>query len=153
MADHVQLNSGSGGDVAWADEISGVAKVQGIKNLAGGDGVAQMGATNYRYRAVAATGQDSDTVKASAGVLYGLTITNSAASARYVRLYNMATDPASTDTPWRSYAIPANGGIREQFPLGVAFTTGLAHRMTTGEADNDATAVTAGDLHIALEYV
>jgi len=152
MADDVILNAGSGGDTIAADEVSGV-KYQRIKLAPGGDGAAAYGATSYSYRCAAATNQDSQVVKAAAGVLYGLTVTNSAAYTVYFRLYNLATGPTSASSVWRRYAVPPNGGVREHFPYGVLFTTGLAFRATTGEGDTNATAVAAGDLYVCAEYV
>lgn len=153
MADDLQLNQGSGGSVCAADDVSSVF-YQRVKIVPGGDGaVANSGTTNYRYRAAASANQDSQAVKASAGVLYGVTIFNTASAVRYVRLYNLTGSATSGSTPWRSYAIPANGGLRENFSYGVGFTTGLCHRFTTGETDADASAVTAGDVHFNCEYV
>jgi len=155
MADNITLNTNTtSGSVVAADDVSSVY-YQRVKLTPGGDGVAAYGATNYRYLAAASTNQDSQNVKSSAGVLYGLTITNAASAVRYVRLYNHADAPISTDNAdlFRTYAIPANGGIREQFPFGVLFTSGLGFRFTTDGGDTATTAVTSGDIHLMLEYV
>ena len=153
MADNIQLNSGSGGSIAAADDVSSVY-YQRVKIVPGGDGVvANSGCTNYSYLAAASTNQDSQVPKASAGVLYGLTVTNSNTSARYLKVYNKASSPTSGDTPYRRYLIPAGGGVREQFPFGLNFDTGIAFRLVTGAADNDATAVAAAEILLNLEYV
>jgi hypothetical protein len=153
MADNLTLNAGSGGQTAATDEVSGV-HFQRVKLTPGGSDVAQYGATNYRYRSAASSNQDSQLVKGSAGVLYGLTATNTASSVRYLRLYNHVDAPVAGDSAdlFRTYAIPANGGIREQFPYGVLFGTGLGLRMTTDEGDAETTPVTAGDVHLMIEY-
>ncbi len=153
MVDNIQLNSGSGGDVAAADDVGG-AKYQRVKIVPGIDGaVANSGCTNYSYASAASANQDSQNVKASAGALYGLTVTNSNTSVRYLKLYNNAGSPTSASTPYRRYMIPAGGGIREEFPYGLAFATGIAHRIVTGAADSNATAVAADEVMVNLEYV
>lgn len=153
MADNIQLNSGSGGDLAAADDVGG-AKYQRVKIVPGIDGAAaNSGCTNYSYLSAASANQDSQNVKASAGALYGLTVTNSNTVVRYLKLYNNAGSPTSASTVYRRYMIPAGGGIREQFPFGVAFSTGIALRMTTGAGDSNAAAVAADEIMVNLEYV
>ena len=152
MVDNVTLNAGSGGAVVAADDVSSVF-YQRIKLTPGGDGAAAYGCTNYSYLAAASANQDSQHPKASAGVLYGLTVTNSNAAARYIKLYNLASGATSASTVWRRYLIPAGGGVRETFPLGVVFDTGLGFRLTTEAADNGATAVAAAEIMVNLEYV
>jgi hypothetical protein len=152
VVDNVTLNAGSGGAVVAADDVSSVF-YQRVKLTPGGDGAAAYGTTNYSYLAAASANQDQQHPKASAGVLYGLTVTNSNTAARYIKLYNLASGATSASTVWRRYMIPAGGGIREQFPYGVVFDTGLGLRLTTGAADNDAAAVAAAEIMVNLEYV
>lgn len=153
MADNLTLNQGSGGETCATDDVSGV-HYQRVKVTAGGADAAQYGATNYRYRGAQSANQDSQPIKASAGVLYGVTITNTSSAVVYVRLYNLTGSATSASTVWRSYAVPANGGIVEPFPYGLVFTTGLCHRFTTGEPDANADAITAaGDVHFMCQYV
>lgn len=86
-------------------------------------------------------------IKASAGQVYGWHITNNAASTRYVKLYDKATAPSSSDTPLLTLAIPAGQISRLFFDKeGPAFGTGLGIRGVTGVADNDNTAPTANDI-------
>lgn len=153
MADNIQLNSGSGGDICAADDVGG-AKYQRVKVVPGGDGaVNNSGCTSYSYISAASANQDQQHPKASAGVLYGVTVTNSNASARYLKLYNLASGATSASTPYRRYLIPAGGGVREQFPYGLIFDTGIGLRLTTGAADNDANAVAASEILVNLDYV
>lgn len=153
MADNLVLNQGSGGETCATDDVSGVGHFQRVKITPGAADAQAYYATNYWYRGAASANQDSQAVKGSPGVLYGVTITNSASATRYVRLYNLTASATSASTPWRVYVVPAAGGIREQFPYGIGFTTGLCHRFTTGEANDNADAVTAGDIHFNCEYV
>lgn len=64
----------------------------------------------------------------------------------YLKLYDKATAPASTDTPKLTLPLPAGAGFAFDFPQGVSFTLGLGYRITTGTADNDTGAVAAGDV-------
>jgi hypothetical protein len=153
VADNITLNTGSGGDVVGADDVTSV-KYQRVKIVPGGDGAVNLsGCTSYSYLSAASANQDSQHPKASAGVVYGLTVTNSNTSARYIKLYNLASGATSASTVYRRYMIPAGGGIREEFPYGVTFTTGIGFRLTTGAADNNAGAVAADEIMVNLDYV
>jgi hypothetical protein len=147
----IELNAGSGGSSVAVDTVSG-ASYQLIKIAPGGDGDAAFAATAYRYRAVAASNQDAAAIKSGAGVLYSITVTNTNTSARYLKLYNTAS-PTSASTPVFSAAIPGSGGIAQSFPHGMLFSTAIAHRLTTGNADNDANAVSAGEILVNATYV
>ncbi len=95
-------------------------------------------------------------VKASAGKIYGVSFTNISATPVYLRLYDKATAPASTDTPiWRG-VVPGNtagSGLVKFFENGLAVTTGIGFRCTAGIADNDATALSANTVMGNVEYV
>lgn len=67
------------------------------------------------------------------------------ASPVYLRLYDKPTPPTAADIPKFTFKLPASGAFvrdlkRHHFP------NGLAIRMTTGLADNDAGALAAGDV-------
>jgi hypothetical protein len=111
------------------------------------------GCTPYSYLAAASANQDSTVIKASAGQLYGsIAVTNINAAVRYLKIYNLATGPTSASTPTLRITIPgATTGAGIVIPLpdsGVAFGTGIAFRLTTGVADNDANAVAANEVVI-----
>ena len=111
------------------------------------------GATPYHYVAAAGANQDSQSVKGSAGTLYGVQLGNVAAAARFVKLYDKATAPTSADTPVKTLIAPASGGSNVPIPAqGIAFAAGIAFRVTTGMADNDTGAATAGDVVVDLDY-
>jgi len=110
------------------------------------------GARPYSYIAAASSNQDSQVVKAAAGQVYGLSLFNTSAAARYVKLYNKATAPTSADTPVLRAFLPAGGGAVVPLDIGVAFDTGIAFRITTGYADSDANAATAGDVFVNAAY-
>jgi hypothetical protein len=86
-------------------------------------------------------------VKSSAGKLYQVSVYNNTASLKYLKIYNKASSPTvGSDTPIFTWPIPANGGFVADFPKGHDFSIGLGYAMTTGAADADTGAVTAGDL-------
>lgn len=103
------------------------------------------------------TGATAVSVKASAAVLYGLDVTNTNASARYIKLYNKASAPTvGTDTILMEFLIPGStggGGHSPNLPVdGVAFGTGLAYGLATG-AGTSTGAVAAGEIIVNLQYV
>ena len=81
-----------------------------------------------------------------------LVLSNTATSRRYVKLYDKATAPASTDTPVQVYEIPlaaANSSAVLIVPIpneGLRFDSGLGFRIVTVQADSDSTEATAGDV-------
>jgi hypothetical protein len=104
------------------------------------------------YHLISAATVNATNVKGSAGTIWGLDFANTNAAVRFIKLYDKATAPASTDTPVKTIEVPANGQFSRAFPVGIAFTTGIGFRTTTGLADNDTGAVGAGELSIDLEY-
>lgn len=76
---------------------------------------------------------------------------NAKASGVWLKLYDKATAPANTDTPAKRLYIPPTSGFI--FDMDRYFAAGLGYRIVTGSADNDATAVAAGDiLGLNLDY-
>lgn len=104
------------------------------------------------YHAISSSGTNSTNVKNAAGMLYGLSISNSNAAARFFKLYDKATAPTvGTDTPKRTIQIPANATVITAFPVGLAFTSGIGYGCTTGIADTDTGSV-GTDISIDLDY-
>jgi hypothetical protein len=101
--------------------------------------------SNYRLASSAAT-TNATVVKNAAGKVYSGSLYNSNAAARYLKFYNKATAPTvGTDVPvWVEYLPPTS---KTSFDLnGVPFSAGISVAIVTGAADNDATAVGAGDI-------
>lgn len=71
--------------------------------------------------------------------VYGVTLFNGHATAlRYVKLYNKATAPTSSDTPTVTIPIKAQETIEVLAnSVGVKFVDGLGMRATTGLSDSD----------------
>ena len=82
--------------------------------------------------------------------------TNTGAGAAFVKLYNKATAPISTDVPAMILPVPAAvAGVPgvATLPIGFSgfrFALGLGIRVTGGVADNDTTAVAAGQVKVML---
>lgn len=73
----------------------------------------------------------------------------------YIRLYDKATAPATTDTPVWSGVIPGNtsgAGIALPIPDGLLLANGLGVRVTAAIADNDNTALVANTVMVNLGY-
>lgn len=104
------------------------------------------------YHLISAASDNATNLKNAAGQIYDLSISNTAASARYFKLYDKATAPASTDTPKRTIQIPANATVICAYPVGLSFALGIGFRATTGLADADTGSVGASDLSIDLGY-
>src|SRR5262245_57747192 len=104
-------------------------------------------------RVAAAATTNATSVKASPGQVYGLTLFNNAAAARFFKFYDKASAPVvGTDTPKWTVGLAASQRIDWELPAGVPFTLGIAYAIVTGIADSDATATAANDVHGALHY-
>lgn len=110
------------------------------------------GATPYHLISAASTNATS--LKASAGQVYGLALSNTNSSARYFKLYNLASAPTvGTSTISKTIQIPGNATVICAFPRGLYFSAGIAFATTANMADTDTTAVGAGDLSIDVDYL
>lgn len=104
----------------------------------------------YRNINLVATGVS---VKGSAGQVYGWLISNNAASARFLKLYNKATAPVvGTDVPVITLEIPASSTGQFFIGTGIAFPLGIGVGATQLVADNDTTAPNANDVILNLFY-
>lgn len=113
------------------------------------------GASPYSYISAGTSNQDSQVAKNGAGQLYALYLTNINAAVRYVKIYDKATGPTSSDTPVLRLAVPGNAagaGGAVPIPPGCVFANGISIRITTGSADNDTGAAATGDVLVNLFY-
>lgn len=95
-------------------------------------------------------------VKTSAAVLYGIDVTNTNASARYLKLYNSTgAITVGTTTLFAEFLIPGSTGGAGHTPNlpadGIAFTSGLAYAIATG-AGTSTGAPASGEMIINLMY-
>ena len=94
------------------------------------------------------------TIKATAGTLYGITINNANASARFLKLYNKGSNPVlASDTPVLVIPIPANSTAVQGYNFGLRFGTGIAMAITGAVGDTDTTAVAAGEHKLGVSYL
>lgn len=95
-------------------------------------------------------------VKASAGQVYKIEVSNNSATVAWLKLYNSATAPtAGAGTPVRRILIPGNSSgvvFTSSYDTGLAFSTGIGYALTGLIADNDSTAVTASVLAVNIDY-
>ena len=114
------------------------------------DGGGGGGATARLVSAAAST--NSTLVKSSAGRITAIQGYNAAATLRYLKLYNKATAPTvGTDVPVKTLPLPPQAAFA--YDAGHYFATGIGFGLTTGVADNDTGALTAGDvLALNIDY-
>lgn len=95
----------------------------------------------------AAATTNATSVKASAGDVFHISGYNANAAARYLKLYNLAVAPTvGTSTPiWTEYLAP-QAKFTISLPTPMYFGTGIGYALTTGGADADTGALTAGDI-------
>jgi len=112
------------------------------------------GATPYVLISAASTNATS--VKASAGTVSAIVVSNVNAAMRYLKLYNKASAPTvGTDTPVFVVPIPGNtagAGAVVPLPHGLNFSTGIALALTSGIAHADTGAVAASEIAVSLAY-
>jgi hypothetical protein len=128
------------------------ALVDGSGNIAVKSSVGVSGgATTFHLISAATTNATS--IKASAGQIYGYSVYNANAAARFVKLFNKASAPTlGTDVPARTISVPPATQVSETFSNGLAYGTGIALATTVNLVDADATAVALSDLSINLDY-
>lgn len=103
--------------------------------------------------------ETEEDVKTSAGTVYGMWVTNTATSTRFVKFYNAtaASVTVGTTTPVITIGIPGNtsddvSGNFGPGGMGIGFTTAISVAATTAAADNDTGAPSAGDVIINVFY-
>lgn len=93
-------------------------------------------------------------IKPYKGQVFAVDIYNNAASARFVKLYDTATTPDSTNTPIATIGMAASSARTVTFgTAGEEYLTGIAIRATTLVADNDNTAPSANDVVINVSWL
>lgn len=147
MADSLIVTAGDNGlkerfadqsDGTWAKVVSAISRVSSV---AGGFALAT------RLLSAAAT-TNGTLVKSSAGRVYKVQGYNASTSVRYLKLYNKASAPTvGTDTPVITLALqPSHGFVLDFGNIGYSFAAGIGYGLTGSFADNDTTALTAGDI-------
>lgn len=103
--------------------------------------------------------ETEEDVKTSAGQVYGMWVTNTATSTRFVKFYNAtaANVTVGTTTPVITIGIPGNtsddvSGNFGPGGMGIAFGTAISVAATTGAADNDTGAPGANEVIVNIFY-
>lgn len=107
-----------------------------------------------QFSLISAASTNATVIKATPGRVYGYSISNTNAAARYIKLYNKATTPTvGTDTPVRRICIPAGQTVHYHCPAGLdGFTAGIGIGTTTGALDSDTAALSLADCLINIDY-
>lgn len=127
------------------------------KLVVGGDSGGVESDSTTPFSLIAAATTNATVVKTGPGRLVSIIAVNVNAAVRYLKFYDTNRKPdAGTGTPIRRYAIPASTTglgfvLSPVVPMG--FFEGLAFTIVTGVADTDATAPSANDIILTLEYV
>jgi hypothetical protein len=137
-----------------------VVQVAGTATANGGISLNSIATTNGQsiptINVVTATAPAAVVVKASAGRLTMLNITNGAANAAYLHLYNAASVTMGTTASTMVFAVPAVAGTNIPINLpegGLYFSTGICYAFTGAIASTDNTALTAPSLVANLAYI
>ena len=93
-------------------------------------------------------------IKSTAGTLWSAVVSNVAASARYLKFFNMTTAPTvGTSVPVFAVLVPAGGTVViEGGANGIRFGTGISLAITGAAGDLDTTAIAAGDVKVATSF-
>lgn len=104
---------------------------------------------------ISAATTNATSIKTYGGVVYSITVSNSAVSPRYVKLYNKASAPTvGTDVPILTIPVGAGALAYVEFgALGHRLVTGIALAITANMNDNDATAIGASEVKVLTAYV
>ena len=114
------------------------------------------GGTSIYSLVAQGTSGDATNIKASAGQVYAVTVSNINASPVYVKFYNSASAPtAGAGTPVVRIMCPGSttgAGTNITVPVGAAFATGIGFTIVTGITDAASTGVTADQVLLNVYY-
>lgn len=106
------------------------------------------------FKVLSAASTNSTNVKASAGRIYSCQFSNSSASYRYVKFYNLATAPVVGTTPVVSIVgVPPGGRASLTSAQGIYCSAGIGFSIVGGPDDANTTAVAANDIHGSITYL
>lgn len=92
--------------------------------------------------------------KASAGTIYGLTVSNTGPTAAFVKLHNSTTITVGTTAVALTVPVPAGGVVSLALGTqGMLYETGICYSITNRAADTDTTAVARNDVKVNLSYI
>lgn len=106
------------------------------------------------YNITSAASTNAAAIKTSAGNVRRLVVTNTTATARFLKLYNKASAPTvGTDVPVLILTVPAYGTVNlDCKAAALVFGTGIGIALTAAAAYTDVAAVAAGALVVKISY-
>ena len=118
------------------------------------DVTTNIGQTGTAYSATTTVATNAASIKASVGNLFELTLSNTSASAAYVKLYNKSSAPTvGTDVPVMTIPVARLSAFVQNFGvIGKRFTSGIAIAVTGGIEATDTTNAPAG-VQILATYI
>lgn len=156
MADNVAITPGAGVAIA-SDDIGGVQYPR-VKVSRGADGEGRDWQGQCTpHRALSAASNNTTVVKASAGWLHYIIVSNTNATVRFLKLYDKSTTPApASDAALLKLVIPIPPSnltpMVIPFPEPVKFANGIGYALVTGISDTDNTSVSANEHLINIGY-
>lgn len=147
-----QVGAGAAMPVQVTGGNLGTQAVSGTLTSAGT--VTNTPATPTNYNVVTAASTNAAVVKATAGTLYEITVSNVTATPIFVKLYNKATAPTvGTDVPMLTIPVAATTTVAIPFPpLGKRFGTGIGIAATAAAVATD-TGVAVAGVQINASYI
>lgn len=119
-------------------------------------GIATNGLTTFRSLDL---DESEEEVKGSAGTVYGMWVTNTATTTRFLKFYDAtaASVTVGTTTPMVTVGVPGNtsddiSGVFNTGGMGIKFATAISVAATTAAADADTGAPSAGDVIVNIFY-
>lgn len=94
-------------------------------------------------------------IKGSAGRILAMTITNTNAAARYLKIWNVASGSVTVGTTAAAFeiAIPPNQTIDFSLEGGLGFASGVSVGVTGGQGLTNNTAITLGDVTGVIAFI
>lgn len=111
-------------------------------------------AATVHSRISVGTTEDETQIKATAGAVYSITVTNINVAVRYLKCFNLTAANAApgTSTPWLRLALPPAAAVTVTFPQGAFFSVALTCALVTGVADTDVAEVAANEIIWTITY-
>ena len=114
---------------------------------------ATVGGFTTFFHLISAATTNATSVKASAGTIGTITLSNTSAAVKYFKLYNKASAPTvGTDIPILTLLVPAGQTVIFSPQQGIRLATGIAIALTGGVTVADTAAVALNDLAVHIDY-
>lgn len=136
-----------------AAQISGTQPVSGTvtATVVGGTVVGTLPTASIINSAATTNGT---VVKATAGTLYSIVVSNTGAAVAFLKLHNSATVVVGTTAVAMTIPIPAGAVLDIGYgPQGMRYGTGICLSITNLAADADTTAVTLGQVKVNTAFI